>query len=523
MSKPEKTKGYKIMPDGIMIVHPDIGKDTTAKDSIQVPQVDTALGAGFGDTITDADRAFAVEREPIAHFLTYGMAADITEKWFTINDPDTEEADPSLDRTVQAALSKLNFKKALTEAIESERTYGKALLVGGFNDAKTIRELEKPLKHGSELLQLAVYPSTYNAYKTKEWEVWQKDENENSSRYGEPVIYKLHRGGGSYLYVHFTRVYELQTRSNATSILDPIWDDLTSGRNIRWGASQWMYRTGSGFPVVGFPAGTTAEKLEEYHNTAAFKNLMSRTGIFIAQNSQQQNDGMTFEFKGPSGHALDPTPFFKTNLEQISVATGVPQPKLVGAQAGAVTGSEVNVADYYKVISREQAKLEGAVRWVINKLAEAGQLSLVKAVSDIDNSNYQVNLLKRMLKRVVRHDFRHKTAENYIIEWNPAFEPTPLDEARIEQVKVQANQGKLDYMTVDEVRALENLDPLPNGEGATLKKTGLGLFGEGRGEEGNEELAQNDKFLVVDLSRKKHERSQSGANSPSDTGQKMGS
>jgi len=69
--------------------------------------------------------------------------------------------------------------------------------------------------------------------------------------------------------------------------------------------------------------------------------------------------------------------------------------------------------------------------------------------------------------------------------------------------KEQANQIKLDYMTIDEVRNENFLDPLPNGEGEKLKQASLGLFGENKGEEGNEELAGADKFLVVDLKRKK--------------------
>jgi len=465
-----KTQGYKIMKDGVMLIHPDIqGDSKTTGDSIQIPQVGTALGAGFGDTITDKDRAFAVEREPIAHFLTYGVAADITEKWFILNDPDTEEADPALDRTIQDALTQLKFMKYLTEAVESERTYGKSYLVCGFNDAKNIASLKQPKANGSQLMQLAVYPSTKNGTKIKEVTVEQKDEDKNSPRYGEPVIYKLHRDS-DYLFVHYTRVCEVQTRSNATSVLDPIWDDLNCGRNIRWGAAQWLYRTGGGFPVMSFPSSTTAEQLEAYHVSGTFSNLMSRTGIFIAQNSLTENTGMTFDFKGPSGAALDPTPFFKTNIEQISIATGIPQPKLVGAQAGAVTGSEVNVSDYYKVISREQAKLEEVVRWVIDRLAESGQITLVKSATDNAKDNYQVNLLKRMLHRFVRRDYRHKTAKTYVIEWNPASEPSQLDEANVEMIKARTNQSKLDYMTKDEVRALEGLDPLPNGEGAVMKQ-----------------------------------------------------
>lgn len=498
-----KTRGFKVMKDGTMIIHPDIGSDKAIGDSIQIPQVDTAEGAGFGDTITDKDRAFAAEREPVAHFLTYGVAADITEKWFLINDPDTEEADPALDRTVQEQLSKLKFKQYLTEALESERIYGKSLLVGAFSDAKTIDALKNPLRKGSELLQLAVYPSTKDCQKIKEFEVSSKDQEPNSSRFGEPVIYKLDRGGGSFLYVHYTRVCEVQTRSNATSVLDPVWDDLTCGRNIRWGASQWMYRTGGGFPVVGFPEKTTAEELETYHNSGAFSNLMSRTGIFVTQNSTTENDGMTFTFEGAAGHALDPSPFFQTNVEQIAIATGIPQAKLVGAQAGAVTGSEVNMQDYFKVVSREQAKIEPVVRWVVDCLAGSGQISLVKAAVDKTSDNYHVNLLKKMLKRVIKRDYRHKTAENYEVEWNSAFELSELNQAQVEQLHVQANVDKLEYMTVDEVRAEEQLDPLPNGEGEKLKQSSMGLFGEEQGKEGNEELTNADKFLVVDLKRKK--------------------
>ena len=72
------TKGYKSTKDGTLLIGSDIA---TAVDNIKVPQVDTSYGAGFGDTITDGDRAFAAEREPVAHFLTYGVADDITEKW----------------------------------------------------------------------------------------------------------------------------------------------------------------------------------------------------------------------------------------------------------------------------------------------------------------------------------------------------------------------------------------------------------------------------------------------------------
>jgi hypothetical protein len=192
-----------------------------------------------------------------------------------------------------------------------------------------------------------------------------------------------------------------------------------------------------------------------------------------------ENDGMEFTFEGAAGQALDPQPFFQSNIEQHSIATGIPQAKLIGAQAGQVTGSETNMQDYFKVISREQAKLEPPIRWILDKLSAAGQLSLIQATTD----------------------YRHKSVKNYEIEWVSAFELSAVAEADVELKEEQANQIKLDYMTIDEVRAENQLEPLPNGEGSKLKQASMGLFGENKGQEGNQGLAKADKFLVVDLNR----------------------
>jgi len=298
-----KIDGVKVYKDGTMIIHPDASMTV---DSIQVPQVDTAYGAGFGDSLTDSDRAFAACREPVGHFLTFIVARDMVDKWFTVDDPDTEESDPALDRTVQKALSKLKFKRHLREALEMSRIFRKSLIIGAFSDAQRTFDLQFPRRRGAELMQLAVYPKidsheSGKPQKVCDFVVWMKDEKENSPRFGLPVIYKVDRGGGSYLYVHYTRAYEIDY---GASVLDKVWDDLTCLRNIRWGAAQWMYRTGGGFPVVGFPAGTKIDKLEAYHNSGAFSNLMSRTAIFVTQNSTAENDGMTFTFEGAAGHSL---------------------------------------------------------------------------------------------------------------------------------------------------------------------------------------------------------------------------
>jgi hypothetical protein len=335
--------------------------------------------------------------------------------------------------------------------------------------------------------------------------VVETDYNPMSLRYGEPIIYELNRGNGLLTEVHYSRCCLVKSRGMTTtnalndtihsdSVLDIVWDDMTCGRNIRWGAAQWMYRTGSGFAVIGFPAGTTQDKLESWSSSGAFANLMSRTYICIAQNDPQTNNGMTFDFVGAKGVALDPTPFFKTNLEQISIATGVPQAKLIGAQAGAVTGSEVNMQDYYKVVSRCQYALEDVIRWIIDRMAEAGQIKLVSS------SSTATDKLKEKLAKVFGVDFKHKRAQTYTVEWNNPFEMSPKDEATTELLHEQANQIKLEYMPKDEVRALEGLDPLPNGEGKGIAPKGISLFNKGGNPQKQDpmqnQLNQSDMFIT---------------------------
>lgn len=447
-------KGIKVTRDGGLIIHP--AADTSEGSSIRVPQVTTALGAGFGDAIGDVDREFAATREPVAHFLTFGVAADVVDKWFVVDDPDTEHSDPKIDEAVQDALTQLKTKECLRAALEYERIYGWSLIVGSFSDVADVKKLEKPLASSSQLLQLSSYPKT-------KVDVWSKDEDENSERFGEPIIYKVERGYGKFLYVHHSRCCKVQTRTNAKSVLDPIWDDSTCGRNIRWGAGQWMYRTGGGFPVIKFPTGTTKEKLEEWVDSPAFTNLMSRTYIGITGD-------MDFKFEGAAGRALDPQPFFRTNLEQIAAGSGIPEPILRGAQAGALTGSEVNQQQYFKLINRIQSSLESTVRWVIDKLAEAGQIKGLSLTSDVS--------LPDKIKRWIRHDAQPLPKRfNYEVEWVSAFELDEVKEAQAKNLREDANVKRLEYMTVDEVRALNDLDALPNGEGATFRKPEPSPFG----------------------------------------------
>lgn len=451
MSQPDKP--VTLLRDGGMIAVP-VADTAPDGSSIRIPQVDTSLGADFGETITDDNRLFAAKREPIAGFLIYGIAKAITEKWFTVNDRKTKSVDEKLNEQVQEELRTLKFKKVLTQFVQFKRLYGNTLLIGNYDDAMQLSDLQNPRPEGAELKQLTVFSKP-------QYSVWSKDENAESLRYGQPELYQITNGTQQFR-IHYTRCFE----HVGDSILDLIWDDLTCGRNIRWGVGQWVYRTGGGFAVIKFPKETSIAKLREYAAAKEWSDITHRTYICIL------NEVMDFKFEGAAGATLDPAPFFDTNTKQIAKATGIPKSILEGAEAGALTGSELNDQQFYKQISGEQSDLEDVCKWVMDQLPSLRQVTVTLTDSSAGS------VLKRALRRAVPQMFKDAPVEpkpkvDYELEWISAFELSEKDEAQIELWHAQANATKLDYMSKDEVRAEDDLPPLPNGEGKWKEKTDL--------------------------------------------------
>jgi hypothetical protein len=448
-----------LLRDGGMAVYPTQQEDAVAGSSVRIPSVSTAMGAEFGEAITDNNRLFAATREPIAGFLTggadgqRGFPKDIVEKWFTINDVTTKDPDPELDRALQKEFRRLKYKRVLTSFVGAKFLYGNTLVVGSYDDITKLSVLETERPQSAALMQLEVYPKM-------NFSVFSKETNQESLRYGLPLVYQVSDGSRTFR-VHWTRCFE----HVGISILDLIWDDLTCGRNIRWGVGQWVYRTGGGFAVIKFPkeingVKTSKEKLSAWANSKEWSNITHRTSICILE-------GMEFDFKGAQGAALNPEPFFDTNTKQIAKATGIPKSILEGAEAGALTGSEKNDQQYYKKISGEQSELDNLNRWVIDQLEPVRQT----VTTNLDSAPKSAgSILKRMFHKVTVavKDQPNPVVVDYEIVWNSGFELSKLDEARADLIEEQANQTRMQYKTVDEVRADNNLAALPLGAGEVV-------------------------------------------------------
>lgn len=461
---------------------------------MMVPRSGTGGGGEYGTDITDSLRAFAMTREPVAYRAVFTIAHDIFDNWFKLELEGKEESDQSegFDEKVQAELTRLNAKKELTRMAVYERGFRYAIIVLGYVDAA--ESLADPLTSPQQLREIKAYSSRQVTISSSDLE-----KDPESERYGLPVFYNIKREGvAAPLRVHYTRVIHVATRLSdesdyeGQSVLDPIWDDLGTLRNIRWGMGQTMYRYGSGFPDITF-TGAELDDINRWIASGAFDNLNART--YFAHSEDQ-----VLEFKGLEGRALDPMNYYLPIMEHISCGTGIPLAILRGVQAGALTGSEVNQGEYYGLISDEQSAYEDAMRQLIDAI-----LGFMP-------------------------DGRRRNPVKYKFNWNSGIE---LSEAEKQAVALQRAQ-ELDYIwnfkTRNEIRA--EIDPslpqLSKEKGGEDFKTHSFVtpvlqpfgqqgqpFGDKQGKDGEEkpnpleQMQQGASYLVTEVTLKekdhKHE------------------
>jgi len=388
----------------------------SSKSQAEIQRTYTGLGAEFGQPLTDANITFALKREPVAHKIVFAVAHDIFDNWFEV-EPIEEGVDKAkFNEAIQKELLLLNAKEVFTQAAVFERAYGWSIVVLGYKDKGAM--LKTAVLQPEKIVALEAYgPPMIMSVEV--------DKNKESPRFGMPQIYKVKISDTEEMEVHFSRVIHFATRKiqpgyKGISILEPVWDDLTVLRNIRWGMGQTMYRYGSGFPVVTVK-GATEEQIKKYKE---------EWGPLTAQTSMWTDENTTIEFKGLAGRALDPEPYYLPIMENISAGSGIPMAILRGAQAGALTGSEVNEREYFKLISDCQSRYEPGIMELIDRLMETKQ---------IPNVHYKIN-------------------------WLGGFEINPRDQAAAELDRIRSLQIKTNWMTLNEIREEQGLERIPSGD-----------------------------------------------------------
>jgi len=395
-----------------------------SRDTYGVRGAGATWQADFGMALNEDDLLFAVRREPVAHRTVFQVAHDIFNKWFTVEEV-AENPDPNWSREVAKVLDDLNAKAVFTMAAVYERLFGWSFVALTYVDHG--KDISKPVDSPQEIRELVAYSSLQASVQGSD-----EDKDPKSERFGLPVLYTLRRSGAAQTKLHFSRAIHWATRLvdhswKGMSVLEILYDDITVWRNERWSLGQTLFRIASGFLDI-ILHGATKKQIEDFILQNELANLNTKTFLV-------HGDDKTAQFIGPAGKALNPEPYVKPVIESLSCGSRIPEAILRGAQAGALTGSEVNEREYFGFISSLQALYEPYIWDLIDRLMKTGQ---IRKVND------------------------------YRIVWLSGLELSEKDKAAVELQLAQARDLKTGWMTVDEIRAEQKLGPLPNGAGQVV-------------------------------------------------------
>jgi hypothetical protein len=409
---------------------------STTSDTFGVRGAGMTWQPSFGKIIQESDLFYTAERDSIGNKITFQFAHDIFDNWFEVEEV-SDKPDPKFNEAVQEVLSRLAAKEIFTNMAIFERIYGWAIIALTYIDYG--KDVSEPVENPKEILDLIAFSSDSFRVDSSD-----EDKDVDSRRFGLPIHYTVTRGGqGTQTKLHYTRVIHAATRLldhpyKGRSVLEPVYDDVSILKNMLWGAGQTVVRYGGGFPDITVE-GAKKNDLDKIAADQNFRALHSRS-YFL------HNDKMTLEFKGAAGRALNPEPYYTMLMENISAGCGIPLAMLRGVNAGQLTGSEVNERQYFKLVSDAQSRFEPAIRELIDRLIECGQIR-----------------------------FKWNVNRGYRIKWLGGFEMSEMDKANVQLRLAQARSWATDWKTIDELRAEENLSPLPKAEegGTVLGVAGL--------------------------------------------------
>lgn len=352
--------------------------------------------------------AKVAEKDPVASFIVYEISEMVFDDWFRFVDADGNEV---LEEALQQ-LRLLNAKKAFTQVLAAERTFGYAWLYTGKN-----RYIPQE-REGGRIASLQFFTP-------QSCSVFEYDDN------GNPKMMKVEltvgRGSsqfGEVLYLPASDFILWCTRPigrgyTGRSALEPVWDMLTYIRYLFHSMTFFDIKIGHGLFTAFTKGGMSDDVLDKWQ--AAFEDISIKRAMVI---DAGQIDSL--QFIGPTSQPTDFDAHIDACLAMVAVGTRIPKDLLVGAAAGAVTGSETNLKLAANVERQIKTSIEEYIWEVISRMGF--------------------------------------TNNGYFIEWLTKYPQDEEEQAKIEMNKAQTLAIRSQWMTVNEIREIEGLPPRAEGD-----------------------------------------------------------
>ena len=203
------------------------------------------------------------------------------------------------------------------------------------------------------------------------------------------------------------------------SALEAVWTDLIYIRELKDSMTMFGRKMGSGIFVITTSA-TISDELKASMNTA-YADVSNRRAIVMDGSAVNKS-----EFIGPQGATTDFEQHINTLLGNVAAGCGVPKDVLVGATAGAITGSETNVKSLFATLNQIQTSIEPYIRELVRRMGYSN--------------------------------------EDYNIEWNTRYAHDEEDESKIGMNNANTLATRAGWLTINEIRAIEGYGPKEGGD-----------------------------------------------------------
>jgi hypothetical protein len=347
--------------------------------------------------------------DPLGNYITYGMANEALRDGFKLVDEEGNE----IMQEVQREIEILRAVDVMILALAYERTYGWSYIYTGKN------RYVPSAPEGGRLAKL--YAFTPEECVVKQY-----------TAVGDPLSMELtvHVGEGEGQIREkkiilpaedfiFFNTRPIGRGYQGMSALEPVWDMLTYIRRLYWSMCFYDMKIGHGLFAVMTEGGIQDEYITKLE--ASLQDIGTQTSWII--------DGTKIKeakYIGAGAGATDFDTHINACLKLVAAGTGVAMDVLVGASAGTISGSDVNQKSSFKEVSEIQGSTEPVWEEIIKRMG-------------FDNGDYG-------------------------FLWNARYAHDEEEQAKIDFAHAQTQQIKLDWMTINEVRAEEGLPPTEGGD-----------------------------------------------------------
>lgn len=288
-----------------------------------------AVTKHYRTVLTNSQKRDIYRIEPILFKGINKKARDLFSEWFDIDSPiDGVDVPENIEQKIKQFNREINLKQKLMQSYVHAQVYGNAYLELVTTDNGEARE---PLKKTAELVDVInIDPETITKIVEK-----------NGEHFFIQTI------GGIEHAIHESRIihikpYILGDDDFGLSVVEVAYIIAQSKLNTDKAAGEIPYRFSHPFPIINID---NAAQKEIDDAVKVLQKINPKTG-FVG------SDRYHFDMLNPD--AIDLTPFANWFYINLAAALQMPLMILIGVQKGAVTGSEVDLREYYNDIKSIQ-------------------------------------------------------------------------------------------------------------------------------------------------------------------------